>query len=294
MTKLIAAGASGFLGPRLVAAAAERGYQVTRLVRRPPESADEVQWDPDRGDLDVSVLNGVDGVINLCGVTLNHRWTDSYKQLIRTSRVVPTLLLSDACVSAGVPTLVNASAVGFYGPRGDEIIDETALVGQTFAAGICEDWEAATAAATRGGVRAVNLRTGLVLGAGGGLLPPVKLVTQLFLGGRLGSGKAYYPWISATDWVDAVLFLLKHPEVSGPVNLTGPEPVPNAVFMAEIGHAVHRPTPWMVPTFALKLVVGEFAGEIVNGQRAIPAKLEDAGFVFSHATLAEALRAELD
>jgi uncharacterized protein (TIGR01777 family) len=294
MSRLVAAGASGFLGPRLVAAATARGYQVTRLVRRKPEGADEVQWDPDRGQLDVSVLNGADAVVNLCGVTLNHRWTDSYRQLIRTSRVLPTQLLSDACVDAGVPTLANASAVGFYGPRGDEIIDETARVGQSFAAGIADDWEVATAAATRGGVRVVNLRTGLVLGAGGGLLPPVKLVTQLFLGGSLGSGKQYFPWISATDWVDAVLFLLEHPEVAGPVNLTGPEPVTNAVFAAELGHAVHRPAPWKVPKFALKLVVGEFAEEIVNGQRAVPAKLEDAGFVFSHATLAEALRAELD
>jgi uncharacterized protein (TIGR01777 family) len=293
VTKLVAAGVSGFLGPRLVTAATERGYRVTRLVRRRPESADEVQWDPDRGLLDASVLDGADAVVNLCGVTLNHRWSESYRQLIRTSRVLPTQLLSDGCVSAGVPTLANASAVGFYGPRGEEIIDETARVGQSFAARLADDWEAATAAATRGGVRVLNLRTGLVLGAGGGLLPPVRLVTRLFLGGRLGSGQQYFPWISATDWVDAVLFLLKHPEVSGPVNLTGPEPVPNAVFAAEVGNAVHRPAPWIVPQFALKLIVGEFAEEIVNGQRAIPAKLEDAGFVFSHATLAEALRAEL-
>ena len=119
------------------------------------------------------------------------------------------------------------------------------------------------------------------------------MVTKLFLGGRLGSGRQYFPWISATDWVDAVYFLLRHPEVSGPVNLTGPQPVPNAVFNAELAQAVHRPAPWIIPEFALKLVLGEFAEEVIHGQRAIPAKLEDAGYVFSHATLAEALRAEL-
>ncbi len=294
MPKLVAAGASGFLGNRLVAAAADHGYEVVQLVRRAPSSPSEVQWDPDHGTLDRSVLDGADAVVNLCGVPLNHRfWTDEYKTLIRTSRVLPTRLLAAAAADAGVPTLINASAVGFYGPRGDEVIDETALVGHTFTAGVCADWEAATADATHGGVRVVNLRTGLVLGSGGGLLPVVKTVTQAFLGGRLGSGKQYFPWISVTDWVDAVYFLLKHPEVSGPVNLTGPDPVTNAEFTTALGKALHRPAPWIVPEFAVKLALGEFAGEVVNGQRAVPTKLEDAGYVFSHATLPEALRAEL-
>ena len=262
-------------------------------MRREPSGPDEVRWDPDAGELDVEVLRGADAVVNLCGVPLNHRWTDPYRVLIRTSRVNPTSLLASACVAAGVPTLANASGIGFYGPRGDEIIDESARVGNTFAAGICADWEAATAAASEGGVRVVNLRTGLVLGREGGLLPVVKLVTQFFLGGRLGSGKQYAPWISATDWVDALFFLLEHPDVSGPVNISGPDPVPNKEFMAAIGRALHRPTPWFVPPFALKLVVGEFGEEVLNGQRAIPAKLEDAGYEFRHATLAAALRAEL-
>ncbi len=293
MKRLVVAGSSGFLGSRLTTAAADHGYQVTRLVRRAPTGADEVQWDPDAGRLDFAVLDGADAVVNLCGVPLNHRWSDSYRTVIHSSRVLPTRLLAQGCVAAGVPTLANASAVGYYGPRGPERIDEAAPGGSTFAARISADWEEATADATRGGVRVVNLRTGLVLGAEGGLLPPVKLVTQLFLGGRLGSGKQYYPWISATDWTDAVYFLLKHSEVSGPVNMTGPEPVTNSVFTSAFGTALHRPTPWIVPTFALKLVVGEFAEEIVHGQRAMPAKLTDAGFLFSHATIGEALRAEL-
>jgi uncharacterized protein (TIGR01777 family) len=294
MPTLVAAGTSGFLGNRLVAAAADHGFTVVRLVRRAPSSSSEVRWDPDSGSLDRSVLDGADAVVNLCGVPLNHRfWTDDYKALIRTSRVRPTKLLASAAAEAGVPTLLNASAVGFYGPHGDEVVDETAPAGATFTAGVCADWEAATADAGRGGVRVVNLRTGLVLGATGGLLPVVKTVTQGFLGGRLGSGRQYFPWISVTDWVDAVFFLLKHPEVSGPVNLTGPEPVTNAEFTKVLGKALHRPAPWMVPEFAVKLALGEFAGEVLTGQRAVPGKLSDAGFVFSHATLPEALRAEL-
>lgn len=293
MIRLVAAGASGFLGTALLDEARRRGYEVLQLVRRAPRGPDERRWDPDAGELDLDDLRGADAVVNLCGVPMNHRWSDSYRQLIRTSRIVPTQVLSRGCVEAQVPLLLNASAVGYYGPRGDEVVDETALAGRTFAAGVCADWESATVAAVEGGVRVVNLRTGLVIGDGGGLMVPVKLVTKLFLGGRLGSGKQYYPWISLTDWVAAVLFAVTADQLSGPVNLTAPNPVTNREFMSDVGRALRRPTPWMVPTFGLKAVLGDFAEEIVNGQRAVPAKLEDAGFVFSHATLPEALRAEL-
>jgi uncharacterized protein len=294
MKRIVAAGASGFLGGRLLEAAPDHGYDVTQLVRRKPSGPDEVQWDPDHGRLDLDVLRGADAVINLCGVPMLHRWTDSYRQLIRTSRVVPTQLLASGCVEAGVPNLLNASGIGFYGWRGDEVIDESALVGHSFAAEVAADWEAATARARNGGVRVVLLRNGLILGMQGGLLPVVKLVSQFFIGGRLGSGRQYSPWMSATDWVRAVYFLLEHPDVSGPVNMCGPDPVPNKEFIGEIGRSVHRPTPWFVPEFAIKIVVGNFGEEVTHGQRAIPAKLEDAGFQFEHATLPEALHAELD
>jgi uncharacterized protein (TIGR01777 family) len=207
--------------------------------------------------------------------------------------VLPTELLAKAVAEHGGPVLVNASAVGFYGPRGDEVIDESALVGQTFAAGIAADWETATAPARDAGVRVVNLRTGLVLGTDGGLLPPMKLTTQFLLGGRLSSGQQYFPWISATDWADAVFFLIDHEEVEGPVNMVGPDPVPSKEFTDALGDVMGRPTPWIIPKFALKLVLGEFAEEVVTGQRAVPAKLEDAGFEFAHKTPTEALRAEL-
>ena len=290
--RIVGAGVSGFLGSALTKAAADRGHEVVQLVRRPPDKPDQAQWDPDSGDLDLAVLRGADVVVNLCGVPVQHRWTDEYKQLVRTSRVVPTQLLAQACVDADVPNLVNAAAVGYYGPRGDEIIDESARVGQDFLADVVADWEAATSAAADGGVRVVNLRTGLVLGTEG-LLPLTSLTTKLFAGGRLGSGRQYMPWISETDWVDAVLWLMQHPEVAGPVNICGPAPVTNREYTATLGKALHRPTPWIVPPFALKVLFGEVYQNFVTGQRAIPAKLEDGGFVFSHATLAEALRAEL-
>lgn len=290
---IIAAGASGFLGTRLRKELQAGGHRVTQLVRGAPSASDQVRWDPDGGKLDAEVLAGADAVINLCGVGVgDKRWTPAYKELIRTSRVRPTALLAKACVDAGVPVLVNASAVGYYGPRGDEKIDETAHAGTSFLAGVCVDWENATAAATDGGVRVASIRTGLVLGREGGLLPKLGLLTKLFANGRLGSGRQYYPWISATDEIDAMTFLLTA-DVAGPVNLTAPAPVTNAEFTRELGRALHRPTPWVVPKFVLSTVLGEFAGEVTTGQNAVPTALLDAGYAFRHPTLAEALQSEL-
>lgn len=290
---IVIAGASGFLGQRLLQKLKSGGHQITQLVRREPRGAEQATWDPDRGALDPKLLEGADGVVNLCGVGVgDKRWTGQYRDLIRSSRVNPTKLLATSSVTAGVPVLVNASGIGYYGPCGDEIIDETANAGTSFLAGVCVDWERATEAATEGGVRVAHLRTGLVLGKEAGLLPQLALITKLFAGGKLGSGRQYYPWISATDEIDAMVHLLTS-KVSGPVNMSGPAPVTNAEFTHELGQQLHRPTPWKIPKFALQLVVGDFAEEIVGGQRAIPKVLTDSGFVFSHATLAEALRSEL-
>lgn len=290
---IIAAGASGFLGSRLLRTLRVAGHQVTQLVRSPPSAPHQVRWDPDGGKLGTAVLSGADAVINLCGVGVgDKRWTPAYKELIRSSRVNPTRLLADTCAEARVPVLINASGIGYYGPHGNEVVDETGHAGTTFLAGVCVDWENATAPATDGGTRVVSLRTGLVLGREGGLLPKLGLLTKLFAGGRLGSGSQYFPWISATDEIDAIVFLLTA-DVSGPVNLSGPAPVTNAEFTRELGRAMHRPAPWVVPGFALHLVLGEFAEEVLAGQNAVPAKLLDAGFVFSHPTVTEALRSEL-
>lgn len=290
--KIIAAGASGFLGHRLLQQLQSAGHQVTQLVRSAPSGADQVRWNPDAGSLDTAVLEGADAVVNLCGVGVgDKRWTPEYRELIRTSRIRPTELLAGACAQVGVPVLVNASAVGYYGPRGDERIDETADAGTSFLARVCIDWENATAPADAAGVRVVHLRTGLVIGHEGGLLPKLVLLTKLFAGGRLGSGRQYFPWISATDEIDAIVHLLTA-DVSGPVNLTGPAPVTNAEFTTELGRRLRRPTPWVVPKFALRAVLGEFAEEIVSGQNAVPTVLAESGFTFSHPTLPAALQSE--
>ncbi len=291
--KIIAAGASGFVGSRLLTRLRADGHEVVQLVRRTPKNTAEASWDPDAGALDLALLDGVDAVVNLCGAGVgDKRWNSRYREVIRTSRVRPTELLAGAAARTGVPVLVNASAVGYYGPTDNEVVDESAHAGSTFLAGVCVDWEKATTKAEDAGVRVVNLRTGLVLGREGGLLPKLSLITRLFAGGRLGSGRQYYPWISATDEIDAIRHLLIT-QVQGPANLTAPHPVTNAEFTRELGRALHRPTPWVVPTFALRLAVGDFAQEIVTGQNAVPTVLADSGFAFRHPTLAEALSSEI-
>jgi len=291
--KVVAAGVSGFLGTRLTEALTASGHQVVRLVRSEPTGPDESLWNPHSGDLDSSVFDGADAVVNLCGVpTAFHRWTKDYKHQLMSSRINPTRTLAAECARLGVPVLLNASAVGYYGACGTEIVTENAPPGDSFLAQLCVQWEAATAAAREADVRVVPLRTGLVLAMDGDLLKIMSLTTRLWAGGRLGSGQQYYPWISATDHLAAMLFLLNHP-VHGPVNLTAPYPVTNAEFTRELGRQLHRPTPWIVPEFALRVVLGEFADELVDGRRAVPAVLHESGFEFAHRTLPEALAAEL-
>jgi uncharacterized protein (TIGR01777 family) len=209
---------------------------------------------------------------------------------LRDSRIGPTEVLSSAVVAAGVPVLINASAVGYYGDTRSHVVDETAAPGEGFLAGLCEDWEAATEWAVASKVRVVLMRTGLVLAPTGGLLSRLKPVFSLGLGARLGSGRQYMPWISLEDEVRAVLFAIGHDEIAGAVNMTGPAPVTNAEFTAAMGRALNRPTPLFVPGFALRTMFGEFAEEgMLGGQRAIPAALERAGFEFHHNTIGEAL-----
>lgn len=292
--RIIAAGVSGFLGARLTAALTADGHEVVRLVRRPAQGPAESTWDPDNGQLDRAVLDGADAVVNLCGAGIgDHRWTHSYKQLLWSSRVTPTLLLAQECASLGVPTLLNASGTGFYGARRDTRIDtERSPAGETFLAQVCVDWEAATEPAVEGNVRVVLLRTAPVIGRDGGMLTQLGPVVKLGLGGRLGSGDQWFPWISVTDWVRAVRHLLAS-SVEGAVNMTAPYPVTNAEFMTALARQFHRPAPWVVPGPALHAVLGQFAEELLGGQRAVPTVLHDDGFEFSHRTLDVALSAEL-
>jgi uncharacterized protein (TIGR01777 family) len=259
-------------------------------VRREPRAPDERGWDPPAGKLQDGALAGVDAVINLCGVGIgDRRWSGARKQAIKDSRVEPTEVLAAAAAAHQVPTLINASGINYYGDTGDRQVDETAPVGTGFLAEVCEDWEAATAAA-QSTSRVVRLRTGAVLSPSGGILGRLRPLFRLMLGGRIGTGRQYLPWISLDDEVGAIAFLLEHTEVRGPVNLVGPEPVTNAQFTEALGRTLGRPTPFPVPAVALKAVMGEAADELVlTGPRAVPAVLENHGYQFRHATVIEAL-----
>jgi uncharacterized protein (TIGR01777 family) len=285
------AGSSGLIGTALVSALRAGDHRVLRIVRRAPSNPDELHWNPDTGEFDASGLSGVDAVVNLCGVSVGgSRWSGAFKQSLRDSRIDPTEVLSEAVAATEVPTLVNASAVGYYGDTRDRTVDETASAGTGFLARLCVDWEAATAAAQQAGTRVVLARTGLVLAPSGGMLGRLRPLFSVGLGARLGSGRQYMPWISLEDEVRALMFAIFHDEVAGPVNLTGPAPVTNAEFTTALGHALNRPTPMLVPGFAARLALGEFADEgLLSGQRAIPAALERAGFAFHHNTIGEAL-----
>ncbi|RBY95533.1 TIGR01777 family protein [Blastococcus sp. TF02-8] len=295
--KIAVAGASGFVGSALLPALREDGHEVLQLVRRTPRTTEEHRWDPQHRRIDSALLSDVDAVVNLAGVGVgDRRWTEKHKQAVLSSRVDATTTISQALAEAatadpGRPrVLVNASGVGYYGGTGDRVIDESAPGGEDFLARVCAEWEGATVPAARAGVRVVRLRTGLVLGHGG-LLGRLLPLFRAGLGGRLGSGQQYMPWISLRDEVDAIRFLLTHP-VEGPVNLTGPAPVTNAEFTGALGRVLHRPTVLAVPPFALRIALGEFAPVgVLAGQRAVPAALTAAGFRFTHGDVESALRA---
>ena len=291
MATVAIAGSSGLIGSALVYALRATDHRVLRIVRRAPANSDELFWNPDTGEFDPDALRGVDAAVNMCGVNVGaKRWSGAFKQSLRDSRIDPTEVLSEAVAEAGVGVLVNASAVGYYGDTGNRIADETAPSGRGFLAQLCRDWEAATVPARHAGVRVVLARTGLVLSPRGGMLSRLRPLFSLGLGARLGNGRQYMPWISLEDQVRALLFAIFADELSGPVNFTGPAPVTNSEFTTAMGRALNRPTPLLVPGFALKTVLGEFAEEgLLGGQRAIPAALEGAGYEFRHNTVGEAL-----
>lgn len=291
--RIAIAGSSGLIGTALVSELRARGHEVVRLVRRPAAAPDERSWDPPAGRLQDGALDGVDAVVNLCGTSIGtRRWSQARKQMIRDSRLVPTEVLATAVAEQGVPVLVNASGIHYYGDTGDRVVDETAPGGHGFMAEVCRDWEAATAAAQEAGARVVLARTAVVLSPSGGMLGQLRPLFRLFLGGRLGSGRQYLSWISLDDEVGALCFVLERSTVSGPVNLTAPTPVTNAEFTRALGEALHRPTPWVVPSFALRAVLGEVADELVlTGPRAVPTVLQQYGYLFRHPSLSDALAA---
>jgi len=285
------AGSSGLIGSALVSALRGADHRVLRIVRRAPANDGELRWDPDAGDIDVNALAGVDAVVNMCGIGISdRRWSGAFKQNLRDSRITPTEVLSTAVAEAGVPVLINASGVGFYGDTGARTVDESAPAGDGFLARLTRDWEAATAPARAAGARVVLARTGLVLARSGGLLGRLRPLFSLGLGSRLGSGRQYMSWISLDDEIRALRFAMAEPALAGPVNLTGPAPVTNAEFTAALGRALKRPAPLLLPGFAARAAFGELADEgLLASQRAIPAALEQAGFQFRHNTIGEAL-----
>lgn len=295
--RIAIAGSSGLIGTALVSLLRQAGHEVRRLVRRRPHAADERAWDPSTATMDADSLEGTDAVVNLCGSAMaNGRWSGEVKQAIRDSRIGPTEVLAAAVAEHRVPVLVNASGVNYYGDTGDREVDEHAPLGSGFLAEICRDWEAATVAAERAGVRVVRVRTGPVISPSGGLMGQLKPLFALGFGGRLGSGRQYMPWISLDDQVGAIRFVLEHDAISGPVNFTGPEPVTNAEFTRAMGEVMHRPTLLVVPGFALRLVRGaELVDEMVlTGPRAVPGVLLKHGYPFQHPTLQAALAAAVE
>lgn len=295
--RVVVAGSSGLIGTALVSLLRQGDHEVLRLVRRRPSAPDERRWDPSAATMEADALLGADAVVNLCGsaMTTGH-WTGERKQAIRDSRIGPTEVLAAAVAEHQVPVLVNASGVGYYGDTGDREVDEHASAGSGFIAEVCREWESATAAAEHAGARVVRIRTGVVVSPSGGLMGQLKPLFAVGLGGRLGSGKQYMPWISLDDEVGAIRFVLEHEAISGPVNLTGPDPVTNAEFTQTMGEVMHRPTLLVVPGFALRLVRGaELIDEMVlTGQRAVPAVLCKQGYRFQHTTLTAALAAALE
>jgi hypothetical protein len=298
--KIAVSGASGLIGGALVPALRADGHDVLVLVRRTPRTADEHRWDPQHRRIDPALLRDVDAVINLAGTPIRPRpFTSGYKQRLLQSRVDATTTISTglAVALAAEPdrprVLLSASAVGYYGDTGSRTVTEEEPPGTDFLAQVCRQWEAATAPASEAGVRVVHLRTGLVLGRSAMLMQVLGTVFKLGVGGRMGSGRQYWPWISLADQVGATKHLLTA-DVAGPVNLTGPAPATNAEFARELARQVHRPAAIPVPGVAIRLALGEFGrNSILAGQRALPDRLEKSGYRFTHPDLPSALQAAL-
>jgi hypothetical protein len=289
-------GSSGLIGGALRRSFADDQIEVVRLVRNSPRSDDERSWDPDRGELDQSAVEGFDVVVNLAGAGIgDKRWTEDRKRLIYDSRINSTNLLVRRLVAAEnrPAVLVSSSAIGFYGDRESPVTEVDGPADPpAFLSRVCVDWESATAPATAAGIRTAYIRTGLVLAADAGALGKLLLPFKLGIGGKLGSGSTWWSWISIRDHIRAIRHIVDQP-LSGPVNLTAPEPVTNAQFTRALGKELHRPAILPVPRVALRLLLGaELADALLfTSAKVLPAKLEETGFSFEHPDIEGALRA---
>ena len=292
--KVLVSGSSGLIGTALVGSLESSGHSVTRLAR--PGSArasNAIPWDPATGSLDTGRLEGFDAAIHLSGENVaSRRWSAEQKARIRDSRVKSTELLANALAGLDSPPKVFAcaSATGYYGDRGDELLAEDAAPGSDFLADVSVEWENATAPASDAGIRVATMRISVVLSAAGGMVATVGPIFRLGLGGRLGSGAQYLSWISREDIVRAMEWILSHDDLSGPVNLCSPNPVTNAEFTRTMGRLLRRPTLFPVPRFALRITQGEITDMLLASVRATPEKLSASGFEFRHPNLEDALR----
>lgn len=295
--RVLVTGSHGLIGSALVAALQQDGHDVLRLVRG-QAGPGEVSWQPEAGQLDAHSLDKLDGVVHLAGAPIgDKRWTSERKRIVLDSRVVTTDLLARRLADADShpSVLISGSAIGYYGDRGDEVLDESSPPGAGFLAEVCRQWEAATAPAEAAGIRVVHVRTGLVLTPAGGMLKKLLPLFKVGMGGRLGSGRQYQSWIALDDEVGAIVHALHTATLSGAVNLTAPNPVTNAEFTKTLGAVLGRPTALTAPKVGLSAVLGrELVDDmLLSGQRVAPSKLLADGYPFRHPDLEPALRALL-
>ncbi|AXE85394.1 TIGR01777 family oxidoreductase [Streptomyces sp. Go-475] len=296
MRRIAVTGASGLIGSALVRSLTADGYEVVRLVRRAPRSADEVHWDPEGGDVDAAGLAGCHAVVNLAGAGVgNRRWTEAYKQRIRAGRVHGTAALARAIASLDERdrprVFVNGSAIGYYGETGDRAVDESAPAGEGFLPELCVEWEGAASPAQEAGVRTVFTRTGLVVSRHGGAWGRLFPLFRAGLGGRMGDGRQFWSFVALHDEVAAIRHLIDTDGLSGPFNLTAPNPVTNREITAAMGRVLHRPTLFAVPAPVLRTVLGEMAGDVLGSARVLPTRLLESGFRFAFPEIEGAIRA---
>jgi len=292
---VLISGASGLVGSELVTFLTQKGHYIRKLVRNEAKpDANEIKWDPESSEIEQTALEGLDAVVHLAGENIaGGRWTSERKALIRDSRVQGTRLLSETLAKLKAPpkVLVSASAIGFYGDRGDDVLDEESESGSGFLAEVCQEWEEACAAAGNASIRVVNLRTGVVLSAAGGALAKMLLPFKMGVGGVVGSGSQYMSWIAIDDLVGAIHHALVTESLNGPVNVVAPNPATNREFTKTLGRVLKRPTIFPMPAFAARLAFGEMADELLLAStRVEPAKLNSSDFQFQLTQLEGALR----
>ncbi len=292
--KVVVSGASGLIGSALLPALSDAGHDVVRLVRRAARTPDEVSWDPAGGAVDTQLLQGIDAAIHLSGANVGRPWTRSYTRKIWDSRVLSTRTLSNALATLDPRPrlLITASGIDYY-QNSDLPADESAPPGRGFFPDLVTAWEGATKAARDAGIRVVHTRNGLVVAGTGGAFGPLLRIFRLGLGARLGTGRQHWSFVSLDDQVRAQLFLLERDDLSGPVNVTAPNPVTNAALTSAIARAMHRPALLFVPSPLLKTALGGLSAMVLGNHRVLPGKLTKAGFEFRHPTIDQALQAAL-